>query len=440
MPVEISIPRTRGKGKQKVTEKRKAAQEMLKNLNANDLDVKVAMIQALIPCGLAKVEEDLQEAVDVLTGQKRKHGKENLRWGSNPGSVYLYDQKIPIVVPRVRNKHKNIEMPLEAYQKLQSPYQCDKKTMLKLLNGISTHKYKESVELVPEVFGLSPSNLSKRLKKNTIDSLKRLKTRSLEAYDFICVFIDGKRYADQGILIALGITTDGEKIIMDIEQSHSESSLVTAELFDRLIERGLRYEEGLLFIIDGSKGIAKAITQKFQEYGFIQRCTWHKQQNVASYLSKFQAELSKRDLKKAYKKTSYKEAKEALDELHKRLSIINESAANSLLEGLEETLTLHRLGLSPELCRSLSSTNCIESIMSQIAQFTDKVDYWQNSNQILRWNAASLMEIEPNLRKIRGFRYLNILRHKMKQEIKKRQEKKYGSIKKDEPVLQAIES
>ncbi len=440
MPVEISIPRTRGKGKIKVSEKRKGAQEMLRNMDTDDLDTSVALIQALIPCGLKTIEEKLKREVDMLAGEKRRHGKENLRWGDNPGSVYLQDQKVPIVVPRVRNKNNNIEIPLEMYQKLQSPYQCDRKTMLKLLNGISTRKYKESVELVPEVFGLSPSNLSKRLKKNTLGSLKRLKMRSLEAYDFICVFIDGKRYADQGILVALGITIDGEKFILDIEQSHSESSLVTGQLLDRLIERGLRYKEGLLFIIDGSKGIIKAIRQKFQEYGFVQRCVWHKQQNVTSYLSNFQAELCKRDLKYAYRKTSYKEARESLEALHKRLSIINESAANSLAEGLEETLTLHRLGLSPELCRSLNSTNCIESIMSHIAQFTNKVDYWQNSNQILRWNAASLMEIEPNLRKIRGFRYLNILRHEMKQEIKKRQEKKYGSIKKDEPALQAIES
>lgn len=440
MPVEISIPRTRGKGKIKVIEKRKVTQEMLRDMDTDDLDTSVALIQALIPCGLKTVEEKLQKEVAMLAGEKCKHGKENLRWGSQPGSVYLQDQKVPVMVPRVRNKNKNIEMPLEVYQKLQSPYQCDRKTMLKLLNGISMRKYKESTELVPEVFGLSPSNISKRLKKNTLGSLRRLKTRSLEAYDFICVFIDGKRYADQGILVALGITTDGEKIILDIEQSHSESSLATGQLFDRLIERGLRYKEGLLFIVDGSKGIIKAIRGKFDEYAFVQRCVWHKQQNITSYLSRFQAELCKRDLKHAYRKTSYKEARESLEALHKRLIVINESAANSLAEGLEETLTLHRLGLSPELCKSLNSTNCIESIMSQIAQFTDKVDYWQNSNQILRWNAASLMEIEPNLRKIRGFRYLNILRHKMKQEIKKRQEKKYGNTEQKELVLQTIES
>lgn len=440
MPVEVSIPRTRGKGKIKVIEKREVTQEMLRNMDTDDLDTSIALIQELIPCGLKAVEEKLQREVAILAGIKRRHGKENLRWGKQPGSVYLQDQKVPVMVPRLRNKLKNIEMPLETYQKLQSPYQCDRKTMLKLLNGISMRKYKESAELVPEVFGLSPSNLSKRLKKNTIDSLRRLKSRSLEAYDFICIFIDGKRYADQGILVALGITMDGEKIILDIEQSHSESSLATGQLLDRLIERGLRYKEGLLFIVDGSKGLIKAIRGKFDEYAFVQRCVWHKQQNVTSYLSRFQAELCRRDLKHAYRKTSYKEARESLEKLHKRLIVINESAANSLSEGLEETLTLHRLGLSPELCRSLNSTNCIESIMSQIAQFTDKVDYWQNSNQILRWNAASLMEIEPNLRKIRGFRYLNILRHKMKQEIKKRREKKYGNTEQKELVLETMES
>ena len=129
--------------------------------------------------------------------------------------------------------------------------------------------------------------------------------------------------------------------------------------------------------MDGSKGIIKAIEEKFQEYGFIQRCTWHKEQNVISYLSKHQQEICKIELKKAYKNTSYKDAMRSLEGLYNRLAITNESAASSLKEGIDETLTLHRLGLSPELCKSLSSTNCIESVMSQLGMYTDKVDRWQ---------------------------------------------------------------
>jgi transposase-like protein len=428
MPVNISIARKRGKAKIKVTEKRRLTQKMLEDLKIRDLDTKVSLIQSLIPLGLQAIAEELQMEFKMLAGERYLHGKDNSPWGENPGSVYLHDQKVPIMVPRVRNKKKNLEVGLPLYKKLQTPYLCDKKTVLKLLNGISMHKYKESVELVPEVFGLSASNLSKRFKKATEENLKELNTRSLAIYDFICVFIDGKRYAEDGILVALGVTIEGYKIILGIEQSHTENSLAINQFFDKLVERGLKYDQGMLFIIDGSKGIIKAIEDKFQEYGFIQRCIWHKEQNVISYLSKPQQEVCKIELKRSYKSTSYKDAMKSLEGLYNRLTITNESAASSLKEGIDETLTLHRLGLSSELCKSLNSTNCIESVMSQLGIYTDKVDRWQSSNQILRWTAAGLLEIEPNLKKIRGFRYLGLLRFKLKEEIQKRQKEKYGNI------------
>jgi transposase-like protein len=225
-----------------------------------------------------------------------------------------------------------------------------------------------------------------------------------------------------------------------VEHSHTENSSVMSQIIDKLIERGLKFEEGLLWVVDGSKGIINAISAKLQECAFIQRCHWHKQQNVTGYLNESQKKLCKRRLKEAYKQTTYNEAKAALDTLHRELANVNLSAANSLQEGLEETLTLHSLGLSPELCKSLNNTNCIESIMSQLGQYTDKVDRWHNSHQLLRWSGASLLEIEPRLNKVRGHRYLHLLRHKMKQEIKRRQEKKYGSVKQGVPVLEVVEA
>jgi len=434
MPVEVSIPRRRGKGKLKVVEKRNLTQKMLEDLNIDDLDIKAGLIQSLIPLGLKAVSEELQKEFKMLVGERYKHGKENTPWGANPGSVYLQDQKLPVIIPRVRNRKDNKEVHLSIYKKLQSPYLCDQKTALKLLNGISMHKYKESAELVPEVFGLSASNMSKRFKNFAEDSLKNLNARNLSEYDFICIFIDGKRYAEDGLLVAMGVTIEGYKIMLGIEQSHSENSTVINQFFDKLIERGLTYKDGILFIVDGSKGIIKAIHQRFSEYAFIERCIWHKEQNVISYLSKHQQQVCKIELKRAYKKTSYKEARQALESLYNRLSITNQSAANSLMEGIDETLTLHKLGLSPELCKSLNNTNCIESVMSQLGIYTDKVDRWQSSNQILRWTAAGLLQIEPNLRKIRGYRYLHLLRFKLKEEIQKRQKEKYGSTEEKEPV------
>ena len=256
--------------------------------------------------------------------------------------------------------------------------------MLKLLHGISMRKYKKCAELVPEVFGISPSNLSKRFKNATKEKVRRLKQRSLSLYDIVCIFIDGKRYAKDGLLVVLGVTSSGEKIVLDIEHSHTENSIVIDQLFDNLLKRGLKYEDGILFIVDGSKGLISGIKKKFQEYAFIQRCQWHKRENVISYLDKVQKQIIKRRLREAYKKTTYKEAKTEIQNIYRELANINISAANSLKEGLEETLTLHSLGLSVELRRSLSTTNCIESVMSQLAAYTDKVDRWRGSYQLIR--------------------------------------------------------
>lgn len=424
MPAEISIPKRRGKAKVKVSTRRAMTDAVLREVQSQGFDIEVAMIQGLIPLGLKAVEDRLQREVELLAGKKQAHGKENVRWGQQAGSVYLRDQKVPIKHPRVRNKLTNTETPISAYAQMQEPYRGDRQTMLRLLQGISTHKYTESMELVPEVFGISASNLSRRFKKNTLAQLRALKGRSLKGYDFVCVLVDGKRYAEDGLMVVLGITIDGTKVILDIDQSHSENSNVVRQLFDRLIERGIRYEEGILFIVDGSKGIIGAIKRQFEEYAFIQRCQWHKQQNVIGYLNDAQKTLCKRQLQTAYAQTTYREAKAGLEKLYRELQDVNQSAANSLLEGLEETLTLHSLGLSPELCKSLNTTNCMESVMAQLGQYTDKVDRWHNSGQILRWTAAGLLEIEPRLHKIRGYRYLNLLRVKMRDEIKKRQEKR----------------
>ena len=353
MPVLTTVTKTRGKAKDKISGKRKRTREVLEKLKRGDLDVTVAMIQELIPIGLKAISDQLQTEVKQLTGIRYKHGKENVRWGEQPGSVYLRDQKLPIDVPRVRNKIKNEEIVLKTYKKFQREYRGDTQTLLKILNGISMHKYAKCAELVPEVFGISASNLSKRFKKSTSERMRRLKKRSLSLYDFVCIFIDGKRYAKDGLLVVMGVTITGEKVILDIEHSCTENALVVDQLFDRLFRRGLKFEDGILFIVDGSKGLISGIQNRFQEYAFIQRCHWHKQENIISYLDKGQKQVYKRRLQDAYKKTTYKEAKEELETLCCELAEFNQSAANSLLEGLEETLTLHRLGLSVELRKSL---------------------------------------------------------------------------------------
>ena len=335
----------------------------------------------------------------------------------------MRDQKIPISVPRVRDVVANREIELKAYQRLQSPSN-DNEAMRRLLHGLSTHKYHESSALTAEAFGISASNLSKKFKKCSGDKLKELQTRSLAQEDIVAIFIDAKRYADDGVVVGLGVTIDGKKVVLGIEQIHSENGRVIEQWLDRLMERGLKFEKGILFIIDGSKGIRKAIENKFSVYALIQRCRWHKRENVVAYLDAAQQSVFRRRLQEAYALTTHKEAKASLMKLHQELEKVNVSAANSLREGLEDTLTIHQLGLSSELAKHLSTTNCIEGVMSQMGSYTDKVDRWHNSDQILRWTGMSLMDIEPRLNRIYGHRYLNILRFKLLKIVEERTGKK----------------
>jgi transposase-like protein len=402
----------RRKSKIRVIEKREALSARVAGLETAEPDIRVSLIQALIPLGLKQVNEELQAEVMKLAGQRGKHGKMNRRWGSQGGSVYLSDQKVPLKVPRVRNKPNNLEIPLETYYKFQAPYESDKQVFLKLLNGISTHRYRECAALAPEVFGLSASSVSRKFRRWSAGYLKRLMNRRLDRYDFVAVYIDGKAYAREGLVIALGVTLTGDKIILGLEQMNTENSTSVGQFIEKLISRGLSYEQGLLVVVDGSRGIIKAVREKLARYMLIQRCRQHKKENVVSYLPLGQQKLWRVRMEQAYGMTSCQEAASALSRLHKELAVINPSAAASLHEGLMETLTLHRLGLQDELY-SLASTNGIESLLSNLGQYTDKVDRWRNGRHIQEWAAAGLLHIEPRLRKLMGYRYLPELRERL---------------------------
>ena len=428
MPIS-NVAKRRGKAKIKMNVKREEAMKHLMDSYSGEFDVRISAIQELIPIGLQAVADELQSEFTRLTGVKHSRAGNNARWGRQNGSVYLRDQKVPISVPRVRDVENNKEVPLESYQRLQRPFDDDGSALRRLLHGLSTHKYHESSALAAEVFGISASNQSKKFKRGSAEKLRQLQTRSLAQYDIIAIFIDAKRYAEDGLMVALGVTMDGEKFILGVEQIHNENSRAITQWLNNLIERGLAFEKGILFIIDGSKGIKKAIEQRFSIYALIQRCRWHKRENVVAYLDKPQQAVFRRRLQEAYAKTTYKEARAELEKLHRELENVNMSAANSLMEGLEETLTIHRLGLSPELAHSLSTTNCIEALMAQMGSYTDKVDRWHNSDQILRWTATACMDIEPRLNRIRGHHYLKVLRHKLQDIIGERSgEKSSASI------------
>jgi transposase-like protein len=250
-----------------------------------------------------------------------------------------------------------------------------------------------------------------------VKELKRLCERRLEGYDFVALLMDGKTFGTDEMVMALGVTVDGRKIPLGFVQTGAENERVGREMLEGLLERGLKIGEGLLCIIDGSKGLRKALYDVFGTKVLVQRCQWHKRENVIGYLPKGMQGSMRRRLQEAYEEPTYERAKEKLLKIRRELQQINRSAVNSLDEGFEETLTLHRLGLFPELGMSFKTSNCMESLMALIGQKTNKVDYWRNSDQKHRWLAAALLDLEPRLRKVKGYKYLPKLRAALQRAI-----------------------
>ncbi|MBN4053226.1 IS256 family transposase [bacterium AH-315-L15] len=379
-----------------------------------DLESRMALIQQLIPIGLMAVEEALQAEVTELAGVRyRRDENPNNRWGSNSGSVHLGNQKHSIPVPRVRNETSGQEVPLKRYQALQLDQGVNDQTLAQVINGISARKFEKAAMQIPSTFGIQKSSISRKFIQASAKKLKTFQDRDLKRHDIIVIFMDGKSFAENEMIIALGVTLSGQKIVLGAIESGTENQKVCRDFLNQLKERGLQSEEKILFVIDGSKGLGKGIQTVFGKQAIIQRCQWHKRENVVAYLPKGEQNRFRKKLQKAYEQKSYGQAKQKLYAIRKELQLINESAVASLDEGLEETLTLHRLGLFEQLGISLKTTNCIESLNSQLEQYTRRVTYWKNSNQRQRWVATALLEIEPALRKVKGYRFLPLLKSNM---------------------------
>lgn len=385
-----------------------------------DVDVRIALSQALIPIGLAAVSDQLHQEVEALAGGRyaRKDAEQPCRrWGSQGGSVYLADQKVAVLVPRVRDVTTNQEVPLSTYQKLQQPRELDESLLRRVLHGLATRQYAACAQMVPDSFGVSASNVSRRFIAASARKRAAFQERSLADFDLVALFLDGKTFADEERLIALGITIEGEKIVLGFEQTVTENERVCQQFLQKLVDRGLRYDQGLLVLLDGAKGLYNAVTKVFAGSVLIQRCQWHNRENVVAYLAKTDHARFRRPLQKAYTHDSDEQAQAALMAIKPELSTLNPSAVRSLEEGLEDTLTGHRLGLMPYLNESFRTTNCIESLNSQVADLTRNVTRWTTANQRHRWLAAALLEIAPRLRKVKGFRYLPMLRQAIQREL-----------------------
>jgi transposase-like protein len=377
------------------------------------VDAKVALIQALIPLGLQAVQETLEAEVTALAGTRyQRAGRQpgHVRWSQQQGSVYLGDQKLPVRFPRVRNMHTNAEVPLATYEKLQRPRDLDDGLLRRVLVGLSCGRYRECAQTVPDAFGLARATVSRRFIRASARQLQTLLERDLTGHDLVAVFLDGKSVAGDALVIAVGVTLQGEKVFLGVVQTATENTRVLTEFLQGLVRRGLRPEAGLLWLVDGGKGLRSAIRAVAGPDAGVQRCQWHKRENVVSYLPKRRQAAVRTQLQTAYQQPTYDGAKTQLDTLGRALARENPSAAASLREGLEETLTLHRLELATVLSRSFATTNVLESINAQVERAIRRVTRWQSGEQKLRWVASALLDLEPRLRRVKGYRALPQLR------------------------------
>jgi transposase-like protein len=277
--------------------------------------------------------------------------------------------------------------------------------------------------MATESFGLSQSTVSRAFIEESEKALKAFEERDLGAYDFVALILDGKYLSRENIVIALGITITGIKVPLGFIQTTTENSKAVKGLLKNLIDRGFDFTEGMLTVIDGSKGLRKATEEVFGEFNLIQRCQWHKREDVVSYLTEEQKDNFRGKLQRAYREPDYETAKSRLLEIRDELSKINRSAANSLEEGLEETLTIHKLGLVEELGRSFTTTNLIENLNSRLASYLRRIKRWVNPEMKARWIATALFEIEGRMRRVNNYKKLHLLRTAIKSELKLKQQK-----------------
>ncbi len=361
--------------------------------------------------GMLIMREVMGAEVESLTGPKGRHDPQRaaFRWGRQAGYAVLGGVKVGLDRPRVRHRDGH-EVPLHSYERFQSPPRRRRSMVKKLIAGISTRKYEQAVEDFADGYGISKSAVSRELVTATRGALQALCERRInELPRLVVLMLDGKQFAGEHVIVALGVDQTGKKHVLGLVQGSTENGTVVQHLLDELIERGLDATKPMLIVLDGGKALRKAVNKTFGDRCPVQRCHVHKQRNVKNHLPKeFQRSVDQR-MRTAYAMTDYDQAESQLLKTVRWLEGINPSAASSLREGLEETLTLHRLGLPEALRTSLQSTNLIESALSVAADVTRRVKRWRGGDMRLRWSAAGLLQAEQNFRRIRGHKAMSEL-------------------------------
>ena len=376
---------------------------------------KEGLLALSVGVGLGVLAELMEEEVVDVVGAKGKHDAERVavRHGHESGEVTLGGRRVQVGRPRVRSADGRAELPLQTYAHFADRDPLTKSVLERMLAGVSTRRYRRTQEPVGSQVeraarSTSKSSVSRMLVERTRRSLGELMGRRLDDVRLAVMMIDGLELQGRTNVVALGITTEGVKIPLGLWEGSTENATVATALLSDLVERGLDPEQGILFVIDGAKALRKAIRNVFGDPP-VQRCLRHKERNVTEHLPERERPAVKQRLRRAWALDDHARALDQLRRLAGELDRSYPGAAGSLREGMEETLTLTRLGVTCNLKRTLESTNPCESMIEIVRRTQRNVKRWSSGEMALRWTAAGMLEAERQFRKIIGYRELATL-------------------------------
>jgi putative transposase len=367
-----------------------------------------AVGDVIIEFGKLALELLQDKEIRELVGRRYVHNtdRELVRWGKSESFAYVNGQKVPLDKKRVRSlataDTESGEVKLKTHKLFTNPKAMDEQIIASLLSGVSTRDYPNIVEKTVRGRGISKSTISRKGIEATAQMLKDFLTKRLDNLTLVAVFMDGIQLGERHNIVAIGMDTTGKKHVLGIKDGSSENSSVCKELLVDICERGISIDRKYLFVLDGAKALSAAVEEMFPTSP-IQRCQIHKARNVADKLPEEHKEHIMLKLKVAYSQETFAKAEKALQAVLKEVSMISSKAASSLLEGMPETLTVHKLGITGVLRKSVSNTNIIESAFSTAKKHTRNVKRWKNDDQIERWLVRGVVYAENKFRKVRGY-------------------------------------
>lgn len=334
------------------------------------------------------------------------------KWASQPGSVFIGDQKVSVMRPRLRDSEGEVALP--SYEKLKERGQFSEELLTKMMSGLSARRYQETVHDAANALGVSASSVSRHFIEATGKQLKKFLERSLSEFDPFAIMLDTVHRGGVAFITALGISTKGKKKVLGFWEGATENSDICKELLADLEGRGLKLSAKIIFITDGGKGIIKALRDKFGKKLIHQRCTIHKDHNLQKHVAKKYRQQVHKKYVAALAHRKYEDAKSALEALEAELESINASAARSLREALPELLTLHTLNVQEDLYKVLHTTNGIENLFSSVRHREHNIKNYnpeyrgrkRKGKLSQRWLVAVFLKAEENFRTVKGYQHI----------------------------------